>query len=399
MIQNLFQQPFLSNFLIDYNLLPFTNNELKNFDEELNKYENFFLDPQLEKTLISKSEFLASFAISKAENSSLTVAEAQEVYQQISQNPDYQFVLKKILNNKPATIRDYEKAEFINIVKTVRKYNQNLPKLETINIEFIKNLHYQLTQGLDFFESYVNDFTVYRSGELRNNDTIRVGEYVPAPYNQIESNLLELLNWLKNDLTPTNVGVFHTAFYAIHPFTNGNKRTARVLEHILLQLSGTNKKAFYSTSYYYHQEKARYYKYLLSSLQKKNFNYFVSFFQEAIVISIGTVIQSSLEVQRSKFIKSQDPSMQIKLILQQLVKRRELQFGALYKLLRKKMARQTFVNYLQQATENGLLLKRGAGRATYYKLNVNFKEEDILDTFLQKAQLKLSHIPTSLKLS
>lgn len=399
MVQYPFKNKFTSPFLIDYSLLLLTNGELKDLDAELSTYDQLFFDPLVEKNLISKNELLSSFAISKAENSTLTLSEAQEVYSLVLNDPNYTFIKKKIEKNKQPSQKDYEKLEFLNIVKTVRKYNQNLPNLQEITPDFIRSLHIQLTQGLDFFAPYLPGFTVYKSGLWRDNDAIRVADYEPAPYKDIISCVEEVLSWFNKNQTITNVGVFHTILYAIHPFNNGNKRVARVLEHILLRIIGINSKNLYSTSYYYHQEKARYYKYLLYSLEKKNLNYFVSFFQEAIALSTITVIQSGLEAKRFQFVKNTGASEQVRTILQMLIKRRELQFGTLFKLLRNKMAKQTFVNYLQQAVDAGLVTKRQAGRATYYKLNAVFKEEEIFDALLEKIRPRLSYIPDAIKLS
>lgn len=399
MAEKLFKNEFINKFVIDYDLLNFTNQDLNSLNLELENYDQLFLDPQVEKNLISKNELLSSFAISKAEDSELTLSEAEEVYLSVINNPDYRFLKKKLDSKEILTQKDYEKLEFLNIVKTVRKYNQSLPKLDEITLEFIKDLHMQLTQGLDLFKPYLRDFTFYKSGQWRDNDTIRVSDYIPSQFNEIVPCIEELLLWFKSNQTITNVGVFHTILYAIHPFNNGNKRVARVLEHILLRIIGINRKNLYSTSYYYHQEKARYYKYLLFSLEKRNLNYFVSFFQEAVALSIATVIQSSLEVERSKFVKSKNVNEYIKYILQTLIKKRELQFGTMQKLLKKKMSKQTFVNYLQQAADDGLLIRRQHGKSTYYKLNAIFKEEAIFDGILNKIKSKLSYIPDNIKLS
>ena len=47
-----------------------------------------------------------------------------------------------------------------------------------------------------------------------------------------------------------------------------------------------NSKNLYSTSYYYHKEKDRYYKYLLYSLERKNLNHFFGnpFYQESNIV-------------------------------------------------------------------------------------------------------------------
>lgn len=187
--------------------------------------------------------------------------------------------------------------------------------------------------------------------------------------------------------------------YSLHPFNNGNKRVCRILEHTLLRELGINNKNLFSTSYYYHKQKPRYYKYLLYSLERKNLNHFVSFVLEAIILSIISVVKTSLEVKRSKYIDNNSPDKQIKSILKPLIKRRELQFKNLYKHAKRKMARQTFVTYLSKATEKNTVVKREEGRTTYYSLNLTTTEEETMRSWIDFAQKRLSYIPDDIKLN
>ncbi len=393
----LFNKPFLDQLILTPSLLPFTDKEILQLDSDLNQYEQLFLDPDIEKNLISKNELLASFAISKAENSSLTLQEAQDLYAFILSNKDYSFISEKIKAKKKITRKDYEKLEFFNIAKTFR--NSQTIRIEEVTPQFIQELHIQLTQGLDVFQSYLPDFDVYRSGQWRNSDTIRVGAHIPAPYILINEGVSELLSWLKNNQTITSVGIFHTALYALHPFNNGNKRVSRIIEHIFLRALHINEKNLYSTSYYYHKEKERYYKYLLFSLERKNLNHFTAFFQEALVLSMLSVIKTSLETKRKFFLDNQTLDSQIRLICKPLIKKHEIQFKNLLKVSQGKMARQTFVNYLQQAVNQKILIRRKNGKTTFYSLNISPKEEVTFTNMLEFIQAKLSFIPDDIRTS
>lgn len=396
-VQNLFKHPFLSRFVFIPTLLPFRDSEVIKFDEELSKYEHFFLNPDIEKSLIAKNELLASFAISKAESSQLTLAEAHDVYDFVINNKDYDFVRIKLKEKKPLTQKDYEKLEFFNIAKTFRKVNQNSLSIDNLTVDLIKDIHKQLTQGLDVFTN-LSDFNVYKAGRWRDNDTIRVGEYIPASYQLIEEGVIELIAFLKKNKSITSIAIFHTALYALHPFSNGNKRVCRILEHVLLRSLGINCKNLFSTSYYYHKQKPRYYKYLFYSIERKNLNHFVSFVLEAIVLSIISVVKTSLEVKRDEFIDSQTTNSQTKTILKPLIKQEEMQFKNLFKHVKRKMARQTFVTYLSKATEDKIVTKRKEGRTTYYSLDLKTTEETTLRNWLQFVQKRLSFIPDDIRL-
>lgn len=395
-----FTHTFLSQFVFTPTLLPFTDEEITRIDRELGEYEQVFLNPDIERNLISRNELLASFAISKAENSSLTLQEAQNVYNIILANKEYTFISAKLKVKQKLIRKDYEKLEFFNIAKTFRDLNQKPLKINDLTPGLIREIHRSLSQGLDIFAEYLLDFTIYKAGNFRDNDSIRVGTYIPAPYEDIEKGTDELIAWLKKNQTITGIALFHTGLYGLHPFNNGNKRVCRVLEHLFFRDLGLNQKNLYSTSYYYHKQKERYYKYLLYSLERRNLNHFVSFVQEALVLSMIDVVKLSLEAKRSEFLERQDIDNQIKSILKPLIKRSEMQFKNLFKHSRSKIARQTFVNYLQKAVDDDVIIKREEGRTTYYSLSLlgSQPEEDTLKNWLTFAKQKLPFIPDDIKL-
>jgi len=393
-----FRHTFLSQFVLIQKLLPFSDDEIKKIDGELAEYEQVFLNPDIEKNLISRNELLASFAISKAENSTLTLQEAQNVYSLLLTNEEYTFISDKLKRKEKLTQKDYDKLEFYNIAKTFHSLNEAPISIDNITADDIRKLHQSLSLGLDVFEKYLLDFTIYKSGKFRDNDAIRVGSYIPAPFEEIEKGVEELLLYLKTNKTITGVAIFHTGLYALHPFNNGNKRVCRILEHIFFRDLGLNQKNLYSTSYYYHKQKQRYYKYLLYSLERRNLNHFVSFVQEALVLSMIGVLKLSLASKRSEFLSNQTSDEQILLTFKPLLKRRELQFKNLFIAVRGKMARQTFVNQLQKATDEKIILKREVGRTTYYSLNFNAPEEEALTKWLNFVKKKLDYIPDEIKL-
>lgn len=393
-----FSKGFLSQFVWIPQTLPFTNEEILSFDRELSEYEQVFLNPDIERNLISKNELLASFAISKAEDSRLTLQEAQGVYDLLLSDPEYDFVAKLLKAKVKLTQKDYDQLEFFNIAKTFRKLNQEPLSISELTSDKIRQLHRSLTQGLDIFHQYLSDFTVYRSGQWRDNDTIRVGSYIPAPFQEIAGGVEELVSWLQKNQTVDGVAVFHTALYGLHAFNNGNKRVCRILEHILLRSLGLNNKNLYSTSYYYHKQKARYYKYLLYSLERKNLNHFVSFMLESLVLSIIDVVKTSLETKRSEFLGRQELDGQILIAVRPFIKRGEIQFKNLAKVTRGKIARQTLITYLQRAQDQGILNKRESGRVTYYTLNFEAPELETLKKWLDFAKQRLNFIPDNIKL-
>lgn len=394
--RSLFKQKFLSTFFITLERLPLSEEFLRQADNSLAGYEKREIDWQLEKSLRLRNDLLTSFAMSKAENSALTLAEAEELHNLVESGlagKDYEFLQRKIKAGDKLTAKDHDKLEYFNIVKTFKILNNQGLSLKNLNAKLILDLHRGLTFGLDVFAKHLENFETYHSGQFRNDDKTRVGDFQPAPFEEIEASVKELVAWLKKNPTATNIFIFHAALYALHPFKNGNKRVCRVLEHFLLQDIGYNRKNLYSVSYYYYKHKDRYYKNLIEALYKHNLNYFVAFASEALFFSISGVIAGVLQRKRAGFLENSDLGKEVIKTLRPLAKRREVRFTRFYALAKRKIARQTFVNYLALAVENGALLKREQGKNTYYSLAGKYFEEELLADWLKQAREKLNFLP------
>jgi hypothetical protein len=75
-----------------------------------------------------------------------------------------------------------------------------------------------------------------------------------------------------------------------------------------------------------------------------------------------------------------------------------LQFKNFYKIVKNQISKQTFVNYLEKAVSAGILIKRDAGKATYYRLNIETDEEKLLAELLEDIKGKVGVIDEDLRL-
>lgn len=394
-IKNLspFKHPYLRTFFINEKALPWTESELRDLDRALLAYDKSLIGVDVEKGLINRNELLVSYAISKAENSSLTLLEAKELRQQLINNPDFNYLKEKLKTKKKLSRKDYEELEFLNIIKVFRKYTKQRLSLGDFTPTLILNIQAELTAGLDLFNNFLPNLDVYKSGRWRDNNQIRVATFTPAPYEQILSGVEELLKFIKKNSGAVNITIFYGALYVLHPFCNGNKRVCRILEYLLLQANAYNEKALYNTSFYYHKHKDRYYKKLLDSLLQRNLNQFSSFLLEALVYSIAGVIKTSLEIKKRELLKQFALDEEVEKILHPLIKRSEVQFNRLWALNKRRPSKQTFSNYLGRAVDIGVIQKREAGRNVYYSLSGNWPESEILQNLVQSAIKRVIYLP------
>lgn len=125
--------------------------------------------------------------------------------------------------------------------------------------ELVCELHRLTTEGIDYPH---NEPGVYRS------HAVRVGDYVPPrDAADVRRLMAEFVDWLN---TPPVTGwplivravAAHFYFVSIHPFGDGNGRTARAVESYLLYQAGANVLSFYSLANFYYRNRPEYIQHL-----------------------------------------------------------------------------------------------------------------------------------------
>lgn len=139
-----------------------------------------------------------------------------------------------------------------------------------ITPERIKALNRQVLDGLSLDEGVV-------PGETRMH-AVGVGRYRGAPAQDCEHLLARLCNWLENGEDWDNIAelglavpllkalVAHIYLAWIHPFGDGNGRTARLIEYQILVSSGFPSPAGHLLSNHYNETRSEYYRQLDKSI-------------------------------------------------------------------------------------------------------------------------------------
>lgn len=389
-----FKTSFLSSFFVYRDKIKPDENLLRGLDKLAATYEKKEIDQESLLILKRRNLLLFSFAVSKAENSALTLAEAEEAYQAVingSFGDSLSALKKKLTAGGLLTKKDHDLLEYANIAKVVSGLEYQKISLEDINLDFIIDLHRELTEGLDIFTGKLADFEPYHSGRLREDNETKVGEYVPAPFVEIKSSISELLTWLRANPSTENIFIFHAALYALHPFKNGNKRVCRILEEIIVRALGYNASGLYSGSYYYHKHQSRYYKQLLDTLTSHNLSRFAAFASEALFFSILGVINGALQKKKLSYLESSGLSKNVIKILKPLVKKRELKFTKLFAINKRKVSKQTLITYLSEASN--FINRREQGKYVYYSIKGDYPENYIINISLEDARQEGVFIP------
>lgn len=107
--------------------------------------------------------------------------------------------------------------------------------------------------------------TSYRDGQNVIRDSRSGGiVYMPPMAKDVPSLMRDLVAWLEtaegNELPcPVRAGIAHYQFATIHPYYDGNGRTARLLTTLILHLGGYGLKGLYSLEEYYARNLGGYY--------------------------------------------------------------------------------------------------------------------------------------------
>lgn len=129
------------------------------------------------------------------------------------------------------TLREH--FETLNHQKAIDWLAKRVEQKVTLEVKDILHLHYLVMSGI------ADDYAgVVRTGRVR----ITGANFIPPNPLKVPELLEELVSWVNQN--PQNLGitelisVFHHRFVWIHPFFDGNGRTARLVMNLLLMQSG-----------------------------------------------------------------------------------------------------------------------------------------------------------------
>ncbi|MFA4905963.1 MAG: Fic family protein [Candidatus Margulisiibacteriota bacterium] len=142
-------------------------------------------------------------------------------------------ILKEGLTISGKSMREH--LETTNHKNAIDYLEELLTKVEPITQEDIKRIHFLVLEGLN------NDNAgKYRTVEVYISGTTQI---LPKP-EAVSGLMLEFSKWLverqeRRDLHPVRLAAqAHYKFVAIHPFIDGNGRTARLLMNLILMKDG-----------------------------------------------------------------------------------------------------------------------------------------------------------------
>lgn len=178
----------------------------------------------------------------------------------------------------------------------------------TITEKHIKQLHALVEGG----GSKKVKPTEYREGQNVIMDSLSGNiVYMPPEAKDVPLLMKEFVNWINttNDIpVPIKAGIIHYQFVTIHPYFDGNGRTARLLTTLALHKEGYDLKGIYSLEEYYAKDLQGYYDAITIG---KSHNYYlgraesditkwIEYFVNGMTIAFNSVYKKAEENKNTK---------------------------------------------------------------------------------------------------
>src|SRR5680860_571913 len=278
--------------------------------------------------------------------------------------------VKRILKNKPESVRDSEK-EVLNYNKALTELNEKSGVKEiSLNVNGLERVQKIVTNGL---------IEEHRSGHIRNepvfvnNPVSGKTIYWPPDHQDVILMLKNLFNFLEENSGKIDAlilaGIFHKQFVTIHPFVDGNGRTARLATKVLLAKMGLNTLNLFSFENYYNKDVSRYFQKVglignyYDLKDKLDFTSWLEYFTDGIIDEL-------LRVEKELEKESISPATSLKDYHETIInfiKEKGYITDKDYSNLTKR-AKPTRNLDLRKLIDLGIIKKVGNGKATYYKL-------------------------------
>ena len=201
------------------------------------------LPPQVAERLRQQARVRSTHYSTRIEGNRLTLIEAEQV----------------VMAGKRFTGRERDVREVQNYYRALQQVEDWAEKHLPITEDLIRRLHAMIFSGPR------SKPTPYRDGQNMIRDLASGAViYLPPEAADVPGLMRDLVNWIiqaegEGVPAPVIAGLAHYQFVTIHPFYDGNGRTARALATLLLYRHGYDLGRFYSLEEVYVQDLNAYY--------------------------------------------------------------------------------------------------------------------------------------------
>jgi len=217
--------------------------------------------------------------------------------------------VEALSEGKDVTATNKDKQEALNYIEALEKIPA-LAEKGKIKVADLLNIHRILTKNV--MQNTI-DSGIFRNRQVFVGKRIFDGttfkeavEYMPPKTEEVPQLVGEFINWLNLDKTwdinPVLLaGIVHYEIARIHPFIDGNGRTARLFATLILYLSGFDHRRIFALDDYYDRDRQAYYA-ALKTAQANNGDIaqWLEYFTEGVAHSVKEAKDAVLRVGSKK---------------------------------------------------------------------------------------------------
>ena len=270
-------------------------------------------------------------------------------------------------------VRRKDKQEVLNYLEALNK----IP-------EFAKRTPFKSEDLLEMYKMVTkealenpNDEGAFRNRQVFVGNGI-TGEvvFMPPKTEEVPQLINDFLGWFNseeiNEIDPViQGGIIHYEMVRIHPFIDGNGRTARIMATLVFYKKGFDVKRFFALDDYYDQDRRNYYTALKNIDQKTlDLTGWLEYFMDGVAVSIESVKKKVIGL--SKDIKVLKEKGQIALtqrqmkIVEWMLQNEKITSEDIQKMFG--ITRQGTHKIVKELIELDVIKVKGVGKATYYVL-------------------------------
>lgn len=334
------------------------NNALLEIERARGFLEAANLKEEWIKDMQSKALILEAHHSTHIEGTQLTLAQAQGI----------------LTGKSIKGVRNDDRQELLNYKEAMDFVSEYLGKKSEITEELIKEMHKILVKDVrggtlepGRYRSVQNYVVNSLTGEII---------YIPPPPSKVPHLMNEFVEWLnkESNISPVLIaGISQFQFVEIHPFLDGNGRTARVLCSLILYQNGYDFKRLFSISEYYDKDRRKYYD-AIQSVREKNrdMTRWLEYFTEGLsnqLVEVKTRGEKAIKRDViSERIKDFNLNPRQKKALEFLIEQKHID-NSMYQEICNTIKR-TATRDLTDLVNLGLLERHGEKKGTYYTLKL-----------------------------
>lgn len=293
---------------------------------------------------------------------------------------------QEVLDGQEVIARDRDIQEVINyrnVLKFIDGLSTNIGTIDAwvLSLETILETHRLVVEKI--LPPEVGGKFRIKQVVVKNTQTGQIS-YTPPVAAEVPYLIEDLLNWINgegsNDLHPVlKAGVIHYELARIHPFTDGNGRTARAIATLTLFLDGYDIKKFFALEEYFDANPMDYYMTLQSvsnqlvlDNHERDLTPWLDYFTEGVAIELNKIKERVRRISMDAKVKDQlgeqlTLNERQMLVMEFLHRHKEMQNKDFRKIF-PDFSDDTVLRELKFLRQKGLIKKTGGTKNAVYVL-------------------------------